>query len=41
MTIADSLFGVLTETEGLEQVIRKRLPQIALTDIRREGTYEA
>jgi hypothetical protein len=33
MIIVDSLFGFLTETEGMEQVIRKHLLPIALMDI--------
>jgi len=33
MTIVDSLLGLLTETEDLGWVIRKRLPRIILTDI--------
>ena len=40
MTIVDSLFGLLTETEDLEQVIRKHPLHIALMDIWEESAYE-
>jgi hypothetical protein len=39
MTIVDSLFGLLTETEDLEWVIRKHPPLASLMDMREESAY--